>query len=77
MNDTVDRGGIVLSSAGHDKGKFFFVIGTDGDNYLLLADGKFRPIEKPKKKKKYQQSKGRTKKKKTFRGPEAFPKVIA
>lgn len=51
MNDTVDRGGTVLSSAGHDKGKFFFVIGTDGDNYLLLADGKFRPIEKPKKKK--------------------------
>ena len=34
-------------------------------------------IRMKKRKKKYQQSKGRTKKKKTFRGPEAFPKVIA
>lgn len=51
MNDTVDRGGIVRSSAGHDKGKYFIVVGAEGDNYLLLADGKFRPIEKPKKKK--------------------------
>ena len=32
---------------------------------------------KRRKEKKNQQSKGRTKKKKTFRGPEAFPKVIA
>lgn len=34
-------------------------------------------IRMKKRKKKYQQSKGRTKKKKSFRGPEAFPKVIA
>lgn len=34
-------------------------------------------IRMKKRKKKYQQSKGRTKKKKTFRGPEAFPKVIS
>lgn len=32
---------------------------------------------KRRKEKKYQKSKGRTRKKKTFRGPEAFPKVIA
>ena len=51
MNDPVDRGGIVLSSAGHDKGKHFFVVGAEENGYLLLADGKFRPIEKPKKKK--------------------------
>lgn len=47
----LSTGGIVRSSAGHDKGKYFIVVGAEGDNYLLLADGKFRPIEKPKKKK--------------------------
>lgn len=49
--DDVDRGSIVLSLAGHDKANFFIVVGREGDNYLLLADGKFRPISNPKKKK--------------------------
>lgn len=41
---------IVLSSAGHDKGKLFVVLSTDGD-YLLLADGKGRKLDAPKRKK--------------------------
>ena len=41
---------IVLSTAGHDKGGLFFVLGVEGE-YLLLADGHNRPLEKPKRKK--------------------------
>ena len=50
--DEGDRGSIVLSLSGHDKANFFFVVGFEEENYLLLADGKFRPIDHPKKKKK-------------------------
>ena len=41
---------VVVSTAGKDKDKLFFCVGTDGV-YLLLADGKGRPLEKPKRKK--------------------------
>lgn len=41
---------IVLSVAGRDQGKLFFVIGTDGA-YVLIADGKQRRLERPKRKK--------------------------
>ncbi|MCC8074545.1 MAG: KOW domain-containing RNA-binding protein [Clostridiales bacterium] len=41
---------IVLSLAGHDEGKLFVAVGSDGD-YLLLADGKGRKLDAPKRKK--------------------------
>ena len=41
---------VVTSTAGHDQGKLFYVIGTD-PVYLMLANGKDRTLEKPKKKK--------------------------
>ena len=41
---------LVESTAGHDRGKLFYVIGTEGV-YALLANGKDRPIERPKRKK--------------------------
>ena len=41
---------VVLSTAGHDKGGLFFVLRVEGD-YLLLADGRSRTLEKPKRKK--------------------------
>ena len=41
---------VVLSTAGRDAGKLFYVIGTEA-NLLLLVNGKDRTIEKPKKKK--------------------------
>ena len=41
---------VVISLNGRDKGKRFLVIGTD-DEYSLLADGKGRRVEKPKRKK--------------------------
>ncbi len=41
---------IVRSDAGRDKGKLFIVLETEGE-YLLLADGKSRKVESPKRKK--------------------------
>ena len=41
---------VVVSTAGRDQGKLFYVIGTD-PVYLLLANGKDRTLEKPKLKK--------------------------
>ena len=41
---------VVVSVAGRDAHSLFYVIGTE-DMYLLLANGKDRTIEKPKRKK--------------------------
>ena len=41
---------VVRSVAGRDEGHLFYVLETDGQ-YLILADGKHRMIEKPKRKK--------------------------
>ena len=45
----LERGDVVCSLAGHDKGALFCVVGTDGD-FLLLADGKGRRLDSPKRK---------------------------
>ena len=42
-------GRVVISSAGHDKGRFMLVVGADGDR-ILVADGKERKLEHPKRK---------------------------
>lgn len=42
-------GRIVSSKAGRDKGYFMVVVGIDG-GCLFVADGKERPVERPKKK---------------------------
>ena len=41
---------VVLSTTGRDKGKLFYVIGIE-DDLLLLANGKDRTLDKPKRKK--------------------------
>jgi len=41
---------VVISLNGRDAGKSFMIVGTD-DEYSLLADGKGRRLEKPKRKK--------------------------
>ena len=41
---------IVRSGAGRDKGKLFVVLAVEGE-YLVLADGKSRKVESPKRKK--------------------------
>ncbi len=44
-------GQVVSSKAGRDKDKLFLVIDILDDQYVLIADGDLRKIEKPKKKK--------------------------
>ena len=41
---------VVEATAGRDQGKLFYVIGTD-PVYLMLANGKDRTLDKPKRKK--------------------------
>ena len=55
MNDGLSRekpalADVVISLNGRDEGKRFLVVGTE-DEYSLLADGKGRRFEKPKRKK--------------------------
>ena len=46
----VDKSSLIVSKAGRDKGQMFYVIDTD-EQYVYLADGKSRRLEKPKRKK--------------------------
>ena len=46
----IDRSSLIVSKAGRDKGQLFFVIDAD-EQYVYLADGKSRKLEKPKRKK--------------------------
>lgn len=45
------KGQVVFSKSGRDKTMPFIVTDVDGD-YVYLADGRLRKLEKPKKKKK-------------------------
>lgn len=44
-------GKIVYSKAGRDKNRYFVIIDIIDSNYVYIADGNYRRIEKPKKKK--------------------------
>ena len=44
-----EKAQIVRSLAGHDRGDLFCVMDTEGE-FLLLADGKRRKVEQPKRK---------------------------
>lgn len=46
-----EPGMFVWSRAGHDNGQLYVILRVDGE-YLFLTDGRLKPIEKPKKKKK-------------------------
>ena len=41
---------VVSPTAGREAGKLYYVVGLDGE-YILLANGKDRSVEKPKRKK--------------------------
>ncbi|MBO4853777.1 MAG: KOW domain-containing RNA-binding protein [Oscillospiraceae bacterium] len=45
----IAKSDIVKAVAGRDAGSLFFVLATEGD-FLLLADGKKRRVENPKRK---------------------------
>lgn len=46
----ISKADIVISTAGHDAGKLFYVLQADG-TYALLVNGKERKLENPKRKK--------------------------
>jgi len=46
-----ETGGLVISRAGHDKDNVYMIIGQE-DDFLYLADGRLRPLDRPKKKRK-------------------------
>ena len=43
-------GQLVSSKAGRDHGDFYLIVGKAEDRFLLLADGRMRTIQRPKKK---------------------------
>ncbi|WWR16446.1 hypothetical protein V1224_03020 [Lachnospiraceae bacterium JLR.KK008] len=45
------RGMYAISRAGHDKGKLYIII-MEEEEYVYLSDGRLKPVEAPKKKKK-------------------------
>ncbi|HIZ44325.1 MAG TPA: KOW domain-containing RNA-binding protein [Firmicutes bacterium] len=45
-----EKGWFAVSAAGHDKGKLYVIVGWQ-DGYYLLADGKRKTLERPKRKK--------------------------
>lgn len=46
----IDKSSLVVSKAGRDQGQLFYVIDAD-EQYVYLADGRSRRLEKPKRKK--------------------------
>jgi len=51
MNEPLNIGGIVRSRAGRDRGRAFVILSIVDAEYVLLADGQLRTLERPKKKK--------------------------
>ena len=50
LPDNIHISDVVVSTAGHDQGELFYVISMD-DQYLYLANGKDRTLDKLKRKK--------------------------
>lgn len=46
-----ERGMLAWSRAGHDCGQLYVILDVQ-DEYVFLTDGRLKPLEKPKKKKK-------------------------
>lgn len=51
MSAGIEAGDVVVSAAGHDSGTLLVVLEQVDGTYVLVADGKTRKLEKPKKKK--------------------------
>lgn len=46
---TLERGTVVKSTAGHDSGSFYVALSFES-GFAVIADGKLRTLEKPKRK---------------------------
>ncbi len=49
--DRYQTGMLAWSRAGHDNGRLYVIAAVE-EEYVFLTDGRLRPLEKPKKKKK-------------------------
>ncbi len=49
--DRYEPGMLAWSRAGHDTGQLYVIKGVDAE-YVFLTDGRLKPLDKPKKKKK-------------------------
>ena len=49
-NSDITISDVVVSKAGRDQGEWFYVLDAD-ETYLLLVNGRDRPMDKPKRKK--------------------------
>ncbi len=47
----LEPGRVVISKAGRDAGRPMIVLSLEGEQYALVADGRHRTVEKPKRKK--------------------------
>lgn len=45
----ITKGSLVISNKGHDTGRIYFVLKTEGE-FAWCVDGKYRVLENPKKK---------------------------
>lgn len=43
-------GELVISRAGRDRGKYYFIVGWEKENFVKIANGDTRKIEGPKRK---------------------------
>ncbi len=50
-SESLKRGDLVVSLAGHDRGEAFVITEMVDDNYALVVNGESRKLEAPKKKK--------------------------
>lgn len=50
-DDKIKIGRVVLAKAGRDKGDIFTIVGKIDEDYVLIANGTNRSVDKPKKKK--------------------------
>lgn len=50
MDNEFSVGDIVKSLSGHDKNRLFVVTGIDKNGYLAIIDGRYRTMDKPKRK---------------------------
>jgi ribosomal protein L14E/L6E/L27E len=51
LNEDIHIGRVVYSKCGRDSKKYFVVTQTINEEYVYIADGNLRTIQKPKKKK--------------------------
>ena len=47
----IRKGDVVYSRAGRDQGRYFLVLDEVDEQFVLIADGKLRRLEAPKRKK--------------------------